>query len=101
MKLFAVIALLVLGACTDKIVVESNTTWVGYIGPTTGGTEYTGSNNQTFKAPSGNYCWSFSKTTDSGFLRAYLKGGFPNITATKDGDQTTTDPKGTVAGCKH
>lgn len=100
-RLFAAVVLAVgVSACTDRdIIVESNTTWSGFIGEEESGYSRDGSGNARFEIDdSGRTCWTFQKETEAGYLRAYAKT--KEIFGTdRQGDARTTTAFGIVSGC--
>ena len=88
-----------LGACTDReLIVESNTSWSGFIDEEESGYSRDGTGNAKFDLDSDRTCWTFQKETDAGFLRVYAKT--KEIFGTdRQGDARTTTPYGFVAGC--
>ena len=97
LALVATIALL--GACTNReLVIESSTSWTGFIEDDESGFSRDGSGNATFDLDRGTTCWTFQKATEQGSLRAYArtKELFGNDTR---GEARTTAAYGFVTGC--
>ena len=88
-----------LSACTDReVIVESNTSWSGFIGEEESGYSRDGSGNARFEVDDGRTCWTFQKETEDGYLRAYAKT--KEIFGTdRHGDARTTAAFGIVTGC--
>ena len=89
-----------LSACTDReIIVESNTSWSGFIGEEESGYSRDGFGNAKFDVDGGSRaCWTFQKETEDGYLRAYART--KEIFGTdRHGDARTTAVFGIVTGC--
>ena len=88
-----------LGACTRReLIVESNTSWTGFIGGEESGYSRDGSGNAKFELDDGRTCWTFQKDTEQGSLRAFARTRelFGNE---RYGDAWTTTAYGVVTGC--
>lgn len=95
------LALALCAACNSKVlVVESNTTWSGTV---EGYVTLSGRDNATIDlddAPQA-FCWTLTKTTSAGTLRAYLKDeDWLGLSTSYLGDATTTEPNGQIGGCR-
>ena len=93
-------AVMALSACDHKtLTVESDTTWQGDV---TGYGSFGGSGGGEVdldNAPD-SFCWTFTKKTSAGTLRAYVH--HEDWLGLRDefvGDATTTEPNGTIGGC--
>ena len=98
-KLAGVVAIVLLGACTDReLIIESNTSWSGFIGGEESGYSRDGSGNAKFDLDEGRTCWTFQKETEQGSIRAYAKTR-ELFGSDRSGDAWTTTEFGVVAGC--
>ena len=93
-----VLSAVLLCACGKELVIESDTSWQGSID------EYgdvSGRGDQRFDLPAGqNICWSVTKLTSLGTLRAYAEGdSWFGLGTDVDQDAVTTAPNGHVEGC--
>jgi hypothetical protein len=92
-------AIMLLSACTDReLIIESNTSWSGFIGGEESGYSRNGSGNATFDLDEGRTCWEFQKETAEGSIRAYAKTR-ELFGSDRSGDAWTTTEFGFVAGC--
>jgi len=96
----AVLALALLAGCDGKVlVIESNTLWSGQV---TGIGQIADSGSAEIDisdAPS-SVCWTLTKRTSAGTLRAYLRDEtWFGLGTEYDGDSTTSEPGGSVTGC--
>jgi hypothetical protein len=79
-----------------SVYVESDTEWTG----TVNGVAVSGFSDRSFPITIG--CWSFTKRTREGLIRAFaMPAGYGSRASgiPKYGDRATTDAFGTVAGC--
>ena len=86
--------------CSDKtLVVQSNTVWSGTVDQF-GAISGRGNGSFDLGSTYGQVCWTITKETVVGILRAYSddKTWF-GLGSEVDGDQTTTEPNGKVTGC--
>jgi hypothetical protein len=100
MKMLAgVAAIMLLSACTDReLIIESNTSWSGFIGGEESGYSRDGSGNAKFELEEGRTCWTFQKETTDGSIRVYART--KELFGTERyGDAWTTTEFGVVAGC--
>lgn len=88
--------------CSTKLIVESSTSWSGFITTRYTGRSVAGAGDQVFKLQSddSDFCWSFQKLTEGGVLRAYIKDGWSGITGSHHRFAETTAPFGYVTGCQ-
>jgi hypothetical protein len=89
-----------LTACSGKTLhVESDTSWAGTIDHF-GTIDGHGNAQYDVGGVTGRICWSISKTTSAGILRAYTDDDtWFGLGSEVDGEATTTAPGGVVAGC--
>lgn len=86
-------------ACDDReLIVESNTSWSGFIDGDDAGFSRDGSGNATFELGSGTTCWAFQKDSEGGRLRVYAKTR-EVFGSDRHGDASTTAAYGAVSGC--
>ena len=93
-----VLLLVITAACGSELVVESNTSWTGFIGGTGAGSSVSGSGDQTFDLNSGTTCWNFQKQTESGHLKVYAKEK-SIFGSSRSGEAETVASFGVVSGC--
>jgi len=85
-------ALLPLAGCGDTLKVESDSAWHGVIG----GRTVSDSGFASFDVDQYPFCWALEKDSTTGYLRAYVEGGFLEP---RSGDRRTESPGGVVNGC--
>ncbi len=96
-QVLAVLLLVITTACGTELIVESDTSWDGFIGGTSG-SSVDGSGDHTFELKSGTTCWSFQKQTTGGRLKAYAKQK-TLFGSSRSGEAETFADFGVVTGC--
>ena len=110
MSWLSALAVLLVG-CGTELVVESNTSWEGdicgytYCASATSGHELRGSGNKSFDqgvfiagTDSNQVCYWFGNTTDSGYIRVYIKD-HDIFGSSKNARHENTAPHGAVSAC--
>ena len=91
------LALLALLAGCERatLYIESDTAWSGYVTNSAAGQSFDGRGSQQVELGGGISCWTISKSTRGGYLRAYARGG----TNGTQGRAETRAEFGAVSGC--
>ena|ERR1043166_1516041 len=93
-----------LAACGADVVVESNTSWAGdicehfYCAAEYTDHELRGSGNKSFSQDSEQICYWFGKTTDSGYVRVYIKEK-DIFGSSRNAEHETSASHGSVSAC--
>ena len=90
---------LLVGGSDKSLIIQSNTTWTGTVDQF-GSIAGQGNSSINLGSTYGLVCWTITKGTALGILRAYSddKTWF-GLGSEIDGDQTTTQANGQVTGC--